>query len=103
MGIFGGNKEDQGPSVEIHSETCTCEACMEEETPKQEETMKEEAKAEAKGFVDEAIEFVEEIPATIGEYAGKVAWFMIKPLDQIHKHTTEPFIDAFNKHFGNGS
>ena len=106
MGIFGKNKEDEGPTVEIHSDTCTCEACMETETPHKEENMSEKAQTagngDEKGFVDEAIDFVENIPSNIGEYAGKVAWWLIKPLYNVHKHTTEPYIDEFMKAFKDG-
>ena len=44
----------------------------------------------------------EKVPGVIGEYAGKVASLLLKPLRQIHKHTTEPFIDEFKKAFNNG-
>ena len=101
MSLFSRNKDDDQPSVEIHSEDCVCEACVEDETPNKEdgmdETQSSEAKIDEKGFVDEAIDFVGDIPSTVGEYAGKIAWWLVKPFDIIHKHTSEPFIDEFMK------
>lgn len=55
-----------------------------------------------KSFVDSLLDAVEGAAVIAGEYAGKAAWHLVKPLDQVHKHTTEPFMESFNKHFGNG-
>jgi hypothetical protein len=73
---------------------------MREETKTQEAQVTKEA--QEKSFYDEALETVEKVLGVTGEYAGKVASLLRKPLNQIHKHTTEPFIEEFKKAFNDG-
>ncbi len=58
--------------------------------------------AQEKSFYDDALETAEKVPGVIGEFAGKVASLLRKPLNQIHEHTTKPFIEEFKKAFNNG-
>ena len=55
--------------------------------------------------VEEVVNEIKDVhksaPGFLGRYAAKVSWAIIKPLDQVHKHVTEPFIDAFMEEFNN--
>lgn len=57
---------------------------------------------EAKSIYDQAVEYLEDVPKTLGGLLGTLAFYIAKPLDQVHKHTTEPFIDEFMKKFNDG-
>ena len=79
---------------------------MSEETKSQEtqeiQKAQETKEAPKKSFYDDALETAEKVPGVMGEYVGKFASLLRKPLNQIHKHTTEPFIDKFKKAFNDG-
>lgn len=59
-------------------------------------------KEEAKSIYDQAVEYLEETPKFLGGLLGTLAFYVVKPLDQVHKHTTEPFMDEFMKKFNDG-
>ena len=64
--------------------------------------MSTEIKKVEKSFFDSVLDNVEGAFSTVGEYAGAGAFHVLKSLDQVHKYTTEPLIDAFNKSFNDG-
>lgn len=80
------------------SEETKTQATQETKTQEIQEVPETE-KAQEQSFYDQALETVEKVPGVMGEYLGKAALLLLKPLNQIHKHTTEPFIEKFKKAF----
>jgi hypothetical protein len=65
--------------------------------------MNEEAKVEETttggSILDKGLGYIEDGLKVAGKAAGKAAWYILKPLDQVHKHVIEPFTDSFVKEF----
>ncbi len=64
---------------------------------------KVEMEENVKSALDKGLEYIEDglksAGKVTGKATGKVAWFFMRPLDQVHKHVIEPFTDAFVKEF----
>jgi hypothetical protein len=93
------NAQEKGDCVKREFSQCDCPLCKEG-------SMSEEAKVEettADGSIlDKGLGYIEDGLKTAGKATGKVAWYLLKPLDQVHKHVIEPFTDAFGKAFTDG-
>ena len=113
----GCNYDILSEDCEVHHPGCQCEDCLdpdlehedyineaEEAEAEKEAEMSEKERSwyEAVKETAEEMKKVQDAPGFLGKCVGKAAWYIAKPLDQLHKHVTEPFIDAFKEEFGNG-
>jgi hypothetical protein len=90
------NAQEESDCVKREFSQCDCPLCK--EGSMSEETKVEEATADG-SILDKGLEYIEDGLKSAGKATGKIAWYILRPLDQVHKHVIEPFTDSFVKEF----